>query len=153
MTGSGWVAWPDADPTWKDTGEGGMWVYAFVLAAGDGDPGSDAFVRCHGPAETICLPMPDVVVSDTEPAVYPTGHSARVLETPPGEDRVIGVFDAGYSVLAAVCLGSSSVPYGNHEIGHWQCRDTDLTHEGRILLAHLRQLYGRNPVLVTYLDT
>lgn len=59
----GCVKWPDSG--YRDTGEGGMWVYAFVLA-----DAASGFIRCCGPAATVSLPLPDVVLRD-DGDVYP----------------------------------------------------------------------------------
>ncbi len=169
---TGGVNWPAGQPEWKVTGEGGMWVHAFWLAdfstpqtqyryavAPDHPLAEvtdvyqrDPFIRCHGPETTICLPQPDCPVSDSTPRVY---HPRPELDRDTDlEGYTIGVYDAGYAVLAAVCLGTSGMSFRHADTGEpWQCTEDDLSHQGLAALAVLDLLYGRAAVLVTYLDT
>lgn len=158
MSESGYIDWP---VHLTDSGEGGMWVYAMVLA----DDAHD-FVHCCGPAATIALPLPDVVVSD--PArIYPPMRNEWWrdpdpvgLDTPEGrrayttllENRLFDRMSNGSSVLAAVCLGTSSGSWTD-EHDHWRCTAVDLTDAGRALVRSLESLYDAPVALVTYLDT
>jgi hypothetical protein len=145
---SGWVDWPHPSPTrWHDTGEGGMWVYAFWPYDTD-----QAFVRCNDVESTIALPMPDFVTSDKANEIYlgveELGNRAVTID-----GQIMAALDAGTPVLAAVCLGSTSSSYANPAGAYWQCTVNDLTDEGMTLIRLLTMLYRRRVVLITYLDT
>lgn len=57
-------------------------------------------------------------------------------------------------LLAAVCLGSSGGSFWNDEKGcYWRCTKDDLTNEGKVLLDILEKTYGRQPYILTFLDT
>lgn len=166
---TGWIKWPDiSSGEWTDSGEGGVWVYAFwpcqfseevtkptyavppdhELASETMTFEYDPFVRCIGPESTIALPNPDVLLSDDQ--IYPLEDVP--LSAQDREADLWHMFDAGVPVLAAVCLGTSGHSYVNND-GYWHCAEDDLTDKGQALLAVLNQLYTREPVLVTYLDT
>ena len=154
---SGFVDWPTAGERWRDSGEGGMWVYAFWLAkTHPPDPEfrwPDPFIACHGVETTVCLPLPDSTVSDGVEQVY-----FRDTEDLPGraedpEGYTIAVMDAGHQVLAAVCLGSTGNSWVDGQGNYFQCRTETLNSRGRALIIALNALYDREPVLVTYLDT
>lgn len=158
--GTGYVIWPT---DCRDTGEGGLWVYAVVLADRVVD-----FVACHGPDTTVALPLPDVVLSDDD-QVYPPEEKnwwhrpepENLTDPAALKDFVMRVemwvyrrVTHGSSVLAAVCLGSSGGSWWNEDMGeYWRCTPETLTDEGRALLNSLAKLYGAEPSLITYLDT
>lgn len=137
---AGCINWPD-NTTNEDTGEGGMWVYAYVLASDAED-----HVQCCGPSSTLALPMPDVVVADPG-NVYPDNCWSANRSDPHANCY------AGYPIVAAILLGSTGGSWHN-DSGYFACTNADLTDAGRDLLDKLGQLYGGAPVhLVTYLDT
>lgn len=133
---SGWVRWPELGDQWKDSGEGGTFVYAFFTTDQDRD---DSFVNCHEARDIIWLPQPDFIASDPGDVYQPD------------RDKLI---DAGRSVLAAVCLGTSGHSYVNVARGeYFACTLDDFIPKGHAVLAVLEMMYERPPVLVTYLDT
>lgn len=138
----GCVNWPIE--TCENTGEGGMWVYVFVLA----EDREDEFVHCCGPATTISLPMPDVVTSDP-------GRVYEGAPSDPGDETSHAWCNAGRPVLAAACLGTSGGSWYDERFGrYWACAREDLTEAGRTLMDGLSALYGGAIVhLTTYLDT
>lgn len=146
---SGWVVWPELGERWHDTGEGGMWVHAFWLADYSRDD-SDPFVHCCGVQATIALPHPDVVAG-VWPGTLPDGRFYQPLSWPRPDSDVLR--NAGPPVLAALCLGSTGVSYCTDDDGYFICAPGDLTGAGKRLLAAASQLYEREPVIVTYLDT
>ena len=172
--GTGFIRWPQPNDGYKVSGENGMWVYGFwpttqdaPLDAGiellvDGaEPRTylDPFVRCHGVLGTLALPLPDVVASPNEDLVYRVENAPAY--TGPSGDAVERMrylehtFDAGYPVLAGVCLGSIGETYVDQEGGYWSATHADLTRNGRKLTRLMGELYGsRRPAqLVTYVDT
>lgn len=162
---SGWVRWPSAGVDgWRETGEGGTWVYAFVRVERsqpfDMDIGEgrslpalvDPFVHCHGPDSTIALTMPDALVTVDSP-IYPSEGFAHVAGLTPGStayewERT----NFGADVLAAMCLGTTGSTFANDD-GPFDCGRDDLTRQGRWALVWLQMLYDRPPMLVTFLDT
>lgn len=148
MGSTGWVTWPSLpSERWHDTGEGGMWVMAYYLAS----PGRDDFVRCCGPKGTIALPLPDREISPAASRVYRDIEGTAAL--PWGMDRTEAVYDAGWPVLAAFCVGTSGTSLADANGDYFDASFEDLTLRGANVLTALSQLYGRSPVLVTYLDT
>ena len=127
---TGYINWPIY---LKNTGEGGMFVYAVV-------PALESFQMCCGVA-SCCLVMGEVLVEE-EKEFFP--HAS--LE----EFR----FENFLSVplLAAVCLGSSGGSFWDGE-EYWHCTMSDLTDAGSQLVGMLRELYGVEPELLTFLDT
>lgn len=168
---TGWIDWPILPNTiWHDTGEGGMWVYAcwfvdytqkitvpkYVEPMPDGEAQEymirdiDPFICCHGPANTLAMPMPEAVVSDILEA-YDIEKMPKVGD-PDYERRMLDTGRAG--LLGAVCLGTTSVSYATINEGfHWQCTEDDLSAHGQSLVTSLSYLYDRKATLVTYLDT
>lgn len=177
---TGYVKWPKPRRHLLDTGEGGLWVYAFWLCEYSEQVTQpvyvgldildesrltsetvtyydDPFIRCHGPDTVISLPLPDVVVSDNDEDVYP---GELMIEQPTGkhvaweqrEEYVRYLADAGVTTLAAVCLGSSSLSLADRG-RYWTCGFDDLTHRGRSLVRRLNRLYRRKARILTYLDT
>lgn len=158
----GCVKWPDSG--YRDTGEGGMWVYAFVLA-----DAASGFIRCCGPAATVSLPLPDVVLrddGDVYPAEWPDWRapddlSAKDAATEDGRRKyrirverwIRDRYHHGRDVLAAVCVGTSACSWHHEDLGYWTCTPGELTDGGADLLRGLEKLYGIAPVLVTFLDT
>ena len=161
---SGCINWPTH---LRDSGEGGMWVHALVLAGKDRSARhGDTFVNCCEVEGTIALPQANVCSSDNR-GLYMApeveyGH----------DDYDMQVMTSGPTVLAALCLGTSGGSwsylgdevrgeYGEYEADmrrrgddvYWQCREEDLTPDGVALVESLRKLYGRDVELVTYLDT
>ena len=141
---TGWVNWPVRLPhsRWQDSGEGGMWVHAFwPCDFSAGTDLHDSFIRCTGPEAVIALPTQDAPIGDTAATIYD--------RQPDGKEYL----DAGVPVLAAVCLGTTSISYVDADTGaYWQCTEVDLTGRGQALLRTLSNLYSRSPILVTYLD-
>lgn len=161
---TGWINWPTH---LNDTGEGGMWVYAFwvsdldsrTIVVNENEPAEkiailrDSFVKCFGPQTTLALPWQNFVVSSNERQIYVPSEDFP----DPKEDRDafnMAIADAGVPVLAAVCLGTSVHSWTDYEGNdYWSCTEEDLTKPGHMLVASLNRLYGREAILITYLDT
>lgn len=126
---TGCVNWP-THTSHVDTGEGGMWVYAYIT-----DRDAPDFEACYGPTQTVTLAEPDALIHD------------------PGQ-----IHGDDCRILAAVCLGSTggswvaTTPQGDH-IDYWQCAASDLTTDGRNLVAALERMFGAPVHICTYLDT
>lgn len=131
-----------------NNGQGNTYVYAFWLsdveALHDGldllrpDEHPDWF--CAGAEVDTVLAAgvrPHDVVSPNVVDIY--------------DDRLISK-----PLLGAMCLGSASAIYAIEDarVGteHWWCAPSDLTWRGRLLLHELNRLYGRQAVLLTYLE-
>ena len=159
------VRWPvDVDHV-RDTGEGGLWCYALVLAATY--PARDPLVHCCGPAQTVALPLPDVVVHDPG-QVYPpyTGHGPDPAPPRPGDPEDLRRYTwaireqetdrlcHGAPVLAAVLLGSSGGSWWDNRASHyWRPGRDDLTPAGIAVVQALEALHQRPVHLTVYLDT
>ncbi|MET0701666.1 MAG: hypothetical protein ABWY93_18605 [Mycobacterium sp.] len=161
---SGFVNWPKVGVDgWHDTGEGGMWVYAFVPAVysavvtvpltdtEDHEVQVDPFVHCHGPESTLALPMPDQLAGDF-PGIYTPEQFERVhAYSSPRLDLEMANF--GVDVLAAVCLGTTDKSLADAGGEPFVAQRTKLTTRGWRLVALLELLYEREVTLVTYLDS
>ena len=129
---TGYVNWPIY---LKNTGEGGMFIYAVV-------PAQKSFQRCCGVA-SCCLLMGEVLVEEcAEKEFFP--HLSL-------EDYRFENF-LSVPLLAAVCLGSSGGSFWDGE-EYWCCTTSDLTDAGFRLVMMLGELYGVEPELLTFLDT
>lgn len=157
------------------TGEGGIWTYLFYpvrddIAPADAglpfvtDPDStvlvrwpDPLVKCHGPSETLALPLPDVVLRD-DGMLYP-GDEELPEPVGPGKDPLArehylaSVYDCGSAILGAVLLGSTPTVWADATGAYWTPTRSDLTRSGQRLVSHLDRCYDRLGWLVTYLDT
>jgi hypothetical protein len=144
----GWVAWPKDGDGWKNTHEGGMWVYAFWLTQEENEP----WAHCSGPAGTLLLPLPDVCVGTwperKDPFYEPVDWSGGTTEA-----RSRASVDAGPAVLGALCLGTTDASWLSDTEGYFICSPGDLTAECMALLGMTSRMLGRPVVLVTYLDT
>lgn len=162
---SGCVRWPvPGVDGWRETSEGGTWVYAFIpvdrgqpfdLQLGNGGEIAvivDPFVHCHGPDSTIALTMPDAITTIGSP-IYPQENFEYVAGLKAGSaEQQWQACDFGADVLAAICLGTTSATFAN-EAGGFDCARQNLTFLGVSLLEILHDLYHREPLLVTFLDT
>lgn len=159
---TGYVCWPELPhPRWRDTGEGGMWVYAhWPVEAAAVEPRAidevptditvDPFIRCHGPEATIALPLPDAVASPNGAEIYDSSwFDARPTEP---ADMLRAIYGASTPVLASVCLGTSGTAYADDN-GYFHAGMDDITDRGWVAIIALNRLYGRQPVIITYLDT
>lgn len=170
--GTGCVKWPRVGRNFHHTTGDGMWVTAFYRTAfapaqldlvleKSGTAAArrlvDSFIRCHGPGETVALPLPDCVVSPDAERIYPASISpVEVGPSGPASGRIEWlrfVLDAGVPVLAAVNLGSTHQVFAHTDTNdYWHASVKDLTWSGRRLLRNLAQLYGRRPHLLTYIS-
>lgn len=168
---SGCVNWPTPADGYHDSGEGGLWAYVFFKA-----DDAASFADCHTPAGVIALPQQDVVSHDPAEiyerglalAEYPSYPRDPTTRAPLAQvtqqqaieyanahaDFYLSTLDAGTSVLAALCLGSTSLSLFSDSRGEYfeVTRDT-LTQQGQFLVDQLSAFYGRPPCFVTYLDT
>lgn len=154
---SGVVEWPTH---LVNSGEGGTWVFAHVLA----EDVPDSFVHCIGPRTTVGLPVADPSKRFTVLALPvadliahdPGGVYAETLDDPEKWGGHTWCFGGG-SVLASVCLGTSGGTwwYGDYPSSGtmWGCERHNLTSEGLALIESLERLYSTRVHLVTYIDT
>lgn len=143
---SGFIAWPKH---LKNTGEGGMFVYAVVPpteAFSD-----DKFIHCSG-VDSVYLEYPGrLLEEDSENRVLERAWFPDITLSYEYQNRLT------IPLLAAVCLGSTGGAWYDEAAGgsgrYWICTLDDLTVRGISLMANLRDLYGREAQLLTFLDT
>ncbi len=156
----GYVNWPNRTADTDDS-FGGMWVYAFwraeytesvdagvdLFKANVAAVHKDPFIHAEGAEHVIALPVPWRAMFSH--SIYPTDRVVPsvpvTMENIQRGDFIRYTLDAGVPVLAAVCLGTSSVTYTG-----WFCQRGSLTKPGRKLLDVLNTLYGRQAELITY---
>lgn len=123
---NGWIKWPKA-PGYHNTHEGGMSVYAIWPNSNENGYG-DRFYQCF-------------------PGL---GIKASIHESPVSDISEVRELH----LLAVLCLGTSGGSWFNGDGEHyWHATLADITEEGSLVLNSLEKLYGRQPVLVTILDT
>lgn len=129
----------DADSRYRDTGENGMFVYAVV-----------PYDRGLGDRASVLYSAPFMLVRGENLM----NEMDFWFATQVGKDDSI---DTSPQLLCCLLLGSTRwCGYDQNQGGHtgyWQCKAEDLTVEGQALLKTLEQLYGRPPLLLTFLDT
>lgn len=138
---TGWIVWPTHC---ENTCEGGMSVYAIVPEEADGGgwAGGDSFITCSPGIQPVAS-LPDVCLNDeVEQALWPLDD---------GEDALGGRARWSTPCLAMVCLGTSGGSWWDSD--YWHATRADLTVTGRQLVDALAALYGREPLIVTFLDT
>ncbi len=119
----GWVNWPSEQDDYKDSGEGGLAVYAIW--------NQDTPEVCL--SSTFGRLTTDVILTKD-------GHRPPVMH-----DEYMSGF---------VYLGSTGGSWWSEDVGHYfQATAEDLTDEGKALVKALSDLYGYEPVIVTFLDT
>jgi hypothetical protein len=127
------VNWPTSED-YRDTGEGGLWAYAFWLA-------NNHDAACCGVTSVIALPQQDVVLN-YDSLVYP----------PIGYGREDEAAYYGAPVIGALLLGSTFNSLANDD-DYFMVSYSDLTPPGQAVIDKLNNLYNRQAVIVTYLDT
>lgn len=117
---------------YEDSGEGGLYAYAFFLA-------NDNDYECVEASNTISLPGPDALVN---------GHDfyATRLDNNWWEES------AGEQVLAAIYLGSTSSSLLNQN-GYFEVTEAHLDNRMLQALNLLKIVYERDFKIITYLDT
>ncbi len=158
---TGYIRWPTH---LRNSGEGGMWVYAVVPVDNRREP----FVECC--VEYPTLPAPNVFLDPLPPSFQAEMKAVRSRRPQPR-----GLMSKSFwpierhdsrDLLATVLLGTSGGSWSNlhpcsnpkckHQKGlpYWICSESDLTPEGKRLVALLSKLYGGRKVhLLTFLDT
>ena len=176
LSQTGCIRWPRPEEKYKDTGEGGMWVYAVVPTHK-----KDWFEKCCVDYPTFNLPNAGPLSnSKSEGWVdLKTGEQKWPLRWKwwPGEREWDKQSEAwsewkytkneqgkeprkdewltrSRSLLAAVCLGSTNASWWREDNkGYFVCERKHLTLDGRMLVRALERLYKRKVTLLTFLDT
>lgn len=138
---AGWVRWPDSEDGrgFANDGQGGMSAYACWILS-DGNPVS---VCCDG--LTILMQEAEVFVGASGP-----GEGEYTYE---GWHRKANDVPPGYYADAVVMLGSTGGSWYADDGSPFKVTWYDLTDEGRRALMALKGLYGREPDILTFLDT
>lgn len=146
---------------WEDSGEGGQYVMLVIPMP------NDYTFHCSVDM-SILMTRPDVCHTPNElwePYHYHTSgykksiQAAEVLRDVGESDLAQWACqryshdELSTSVLAAVHLGSSCRSLVNGTVGYWTASYDDLTSAGRILWDTLKNVYGVEPMLLTFLDT
>lgn len=144
---AGWVKWPsneDASP-FRDGGEGGMTAYAAWSPSLE-DPkdwGNRALVCCDGLT---------AFVAEAEVFLGATGPDAGEYHLAGWRSESEGT--SGYYVEAVILLGSTGGTWFDEGEGlHFLPTVADLSETGQAVLRSLSELYGLEPVILTFLDT
>lgn len=140
--GQGFVNWPVPRlTTMENTGEGGLATY---LLLPERDEEGDDWAQC-----AIDMPrfkVHGVVVrgqQDIERKLW--GYSQY---DEPYQDRKYS-----QDLVLAMCIGSTGASWCDDASGYFKPRYGDLTMEGQALYNLLAALYGREPYILTLLDT
>lgn len=158
------VKWPAADGlSWMDSGEGGL--YAMLVVRSDARADNP---HCHIDV-SIMMSSPDVLVGPREAlklwAPYDgtsfqkrLGIESHLHEIGREEWRtwVIQAWDGrdlSDAVQAAVHIGSTSASLLSVNGVGFQAQYSHLTDQGKTLYDTLRETYGREPEILTFLDT
>jgi hypothetical protein len=143
---SGYIDWHRLHTHLRDTGTGSTFVYAFWLADYDRN------ARDYG----LMLIKPGGAHPD--PFIYGTGADEVLFSVARDgwsiSPNLTGFYDTHLTsrpALGAICLGTSTHLYAQGE-DYWWCAYPDLTRTGRKLVKQLSELYGRTPLLLTYLS-
>jgi hypothetical protein len=131
------VQWPI---DYETTGEGGMAVFLVVP--------EDGWSQCSVVMPT--MECDDVLVNgrELEEAIFPGSNRYRWYDS---GDQVVDL--TSVRLAACVCLGTTGGAYRDEEKGYFQAQVSDLTAAGKWIYNLMRQLYGRDPELLTFLDT
>lgn len=140
MDHTGCINWPrTGELTWTDTRQGSTYVWAYWLVDHkkhgldllEAQPRGQEWFFAHEDANIMGAPL---IVEGEHPS-----PNFRQVENSSG-------------LLAAVCLGTAAGTYrSTMRDGYFWAGHRDLTREGRNLVSVLSGLYGRPPVLVTFL--
>lgn len=141
---SGCVNWP----THLGVADSGCYVVSVFLKVGR--YGEDPFIRC--------CDVGNIEVRKSNPDCDDATMDALYLDwrEPSNGLSDVAMHEKNRStgVLAAVTLGSAGAAYWDDaRKGAWRCTRADLTPEGEALLSAMEKLYGREAVLVTFVDT
>lgn len=145
----GCVRFPVDDPTWKNTGEGGLFVKLVVVPRA-----WDEYQACCG--ATTSDFMAESYIGDTRGADssfhYP--HADRAWTQTPEPDELWSRYSS-IAYLAVIVLGSTGWSGWSDERGsYWRCDFTDLDENGMAIVNALAAIYpGCDLRLVTWLDT
>lgn len=135
----GHVRWPGTDGGYRITGEGGLAVFLLV-------PAQDQ-TEC-------CVAMPVITMEATDVLVDSPEAEQRYF---PGSTRYQPINEPGdltsVPLAACICLGSTGAAYHNEGRGYFYATFADLTPAGQRLHEAVGELYGVEPVLLTFLDT
>ena len=144
---SGYIKWPTE---LLNTKEGGSWVYLVVASHEMFD--KDKFVNCCYNGATLNRGL-IVDPSHRDDDQGPTRIEKRFF---PNCRAVLGCDDPNahqsVDLLAAICLGTSGGTW-YHADRPWSCSYDDLDQNGKALYDSVKQLYNREPTLLTYIDT
>lgn len=134
---------------WINTAQGTTFVYAFWLADYPDPPAREAGLSllraddahpdwfCAGPR------VDQILHADVHPKDVVSPNLGEVFEN--------GLYSR--PLLAALCLGSASATYASADVTrYWWAHPDDLVRKGTQLVKDANTLYGRKPVIVTFLD-
>lgn len=159
------VNFPGEGSGYEDSGEGGLFVMMVVTRPPDWTDNCNVDVIAD-----LRISSPDVCVSPErrllwEPWDYRKGDHAkqsaayRLLTGQNESDLASWTLRArnwdefSVSLMAAVHLGSSCGSWCHPEESYWEATPDDLTDEGKSLWTGLSKAFGREPLLLTFLDT
>jgi len=137
LASHGLVRFPVDDEDWKNSGEGGMSVFAVWKTVPDAVCAFDVAFFGIG----------NLVSEWATREEHENGWNADTMESVCGHRHYI-------TVASAVYLGSSGGSWWNDREGrYWEASRDDLTVKGLELLKTLEALHGDRALLLTVLDT
>jgi hypothetical protein len=142
---SGYIDWHRMHHQLQDTALGSTFVYAFWLAD-YGYNTQDHGLRLVKPRGAH--PDPFIYAPGADEVLFSVSHDSWSVS--PNLAQVYDTHLTSRPALASVCLGTSSSLYARDGEYWWAARG-DLTRSGRRVIKDLSHLYGRTPVLLTYL--
>jgi hypothetical protein len=142
---SGWVCWPNWE-THENTGEGGLEVYLVVPMTGG--PLEDPFYHCLSSVD-VMMTSGDVLFDVCKPRDFDKKHGRADAYDKSFPDMISHY--VGF--CAILCLGSSGSSWCKKDGDYFHATYETLTYKGKMLYQMLKQLYGREPILLTFLDT
>lgn len=156
---TGYIDWPTH---LTNSGEGGSFVYLVVI---EHEFDNDEFVQCISQGAYLfdCdLVDPDTTAHEWDPAVQGQKFTLERKLFPNSFDSALPSTDTNkwlsVPFLAAVCLGTSGGSWyvaseTERFVRTWHCEYNDLTEKGKLLFDSLKDLYNRDPMLLTFIDT
>lgn len=159
------VNFPGAGSGYEDSGEGGLFVMMVVTRPPDWTD------NCHVDViADLRISRPDVCVSPEQRLLweawdYRKGDHAKQTEAyrvltehqynklASWALRARNWDEFSVSLLASVHMGSCAASLCHPEESYWEATPDDLTEEGKALFSGLYGAFGREPILLTFLDT
>lgn len=146
MEQHGFVNFPTSDDGYRETGEGGMAVYAFFRRTPEiCITGATAWVTGD-----VVFWDPVDTTKETGPSLEPRVRGIRVFD----DDMPEGMRIPALPVAGYVYLGSTGASlFNDYAAEYFRAERGDLTPAGLAFLAPLEDLYGQQAAFVTFLDT